>query len=425
MKHTLPTRLARAGRDAAVPGGQPVNPPVVRASTVLFASTAQMREMRARRGNERLFTYGARGNPTAFALEDMVTELEGGYRTRLFPSGLAAAAMTLLAYVRPGEHVLLPDCVYEPVRNLAGGFLRQHGVASDFYAADGSDLADRLRPETRLVYVEAPGSLAYEICDLPAIAALAHAHGALVAADNTWGSGLLYQPLALGADISLMAATKYLGGHSDVMMGTVCTTEAAWPALSALADAFGMAVSADDAYLVQRGMRSLGARMAQHEAGALTVARWLQARPEVARVFCPALPGDPGHALWQRDCRGTNGLLSFALRRGGLAAAERFVDSLALFGIGASWGGFESLATVADMPRARSVGDWSSHPVLVRLHIGLEGVPDLLADLERGFAAIDGQAADAAEQPRRQGIGHGAGERPAPCGIEEEEGRHR
>jgi len=260
MTSSLPTRLAHAGRTSTVPGGQPVNPPVVRASTVLFDSVAQQREMRARRDTERLFTYGARGNPTNFALEDMVTMLEGGYRTRLFPSGLAAAAMTILAYVRPGQHVLLPDCVYEPVRNLANGFLRQHNIAADFYAADGSDLDAKLRPETRLVYVEAPGSLTYEMLDLPALAARAHAHGALVAADNTWGSGLLYRPLELGADISLMAATKYLGGHSDVMMGTVCTTEAAWPELASMADAFGITVSPDDAYLVQRGIRSLSAR---------------------------------------------------------------------------------------------------------------------------------------------------------------------
>ena len=388
MTYSLPTRLAHAGRTSSVPGGQPVNPPVVRASTVLFDSVAQQRELRARREGERLFTYGARGNPTNFALEDMVTLLEGGHRTRLFPTGLAAAAMTILAYVRPGQHVLLPDCVYEPVRNLANGFLRQHGIATDFYAADGADLARRLRPETRLVYVEAPGSLAYEMCDLPAIAALAHAHGALEAADNTWGSGLLYRPLELGADISLMAATKYLSGHSDVMMGTVCTTEAAWGELSSVADAFGMTVSPDDAYLVQRGIRSLGARLAAHQESAVTVATWLRERPEVARVFCPALPDDPNHALWKRDCHGTNGLLSFTLRTGAPVAAERFVDSLALFGIGASWGGFESLAVLADMRRARSVTDWSAHGQMIRLHIGLEGVEDLLADLEQAFAAI-------------------------------------
>jgi len=388
MTKALPTRLAHAGRISGVPGGQPVNPAVVRASTVLFESVAQQREMRARRNTERLFTYGARGNPTNFALEDMVTMLEGGYRTRLFPSGLAAAAMTILAYVRPGQHVLLPDCVYEPVRNLANGFLRQHSIAADFYAADGSDLDAKLRPETRLVYVEAPGSLVYEMCDLPALAERAHANGALVAADNTWGSGLLYRPLELGADISLMAATKYLGGHSDVMMGTVSTTEAAWQPLATMSDAFGMAVSPDDAYLVQRGIRSLGARLAQHQESALAVAQWLLDRPEVAQVFCPALPHDPSHALWQRDCSGTNGLLSFTLHSQAPVAPERFVDSLELFGIGASWGGFESLAVLADMRRARSISDWSSHGTVIRLHIGLEAVSDLLSDLDQAFAAI-------------------------------------
>lgn len=388
MTKALPTRLAHAGRISAVSGGQPVNPAVVRASTVLFESVAQQREMRARRDTERLFTYGARGNPTNFALEDMVTMLEGGYRTRLFPSGLAAAAMTILAYVRPGEHVLLPDCVYEPVRNLANGFLRQHSIAADFYAADGSDLDAKLRPETRLVYAEAPGSLVYEMCDLPALAERAHANGALVAADNTWGSGLLYRPLELGADISLMAATKYLCGHSDVMMGTVCTTEAAWQPLATMSDSFGMAVSPDDSYLVQRGIRSLGARLAQHQESALAVAQWLLDRPEVAQVFCPALPHDPNHTLWQRDCHGTNGLLSFTLHSQAPVAPERFVDNLQLFGIGASWGGFESLAVLADMRRARSISDWSSHGTVIRLHIGLEAVSDLMSDLDQAFAAI-------------------------------------
>ncbi|KAI3597537.1 Cystathionine beta-lyase (plasmid) [Cupriavidus necator H850] len=388
MTKALPTRLAHAGRISAVSGGQPVNPAVVRASTVLFESVAQQREMRARRDTERLFTYGARGNPTNFALEHMVTMLEGGYRTRLFPSGLAAAAMTILAYVRPGEHVLLPDCVYEPVRNLANGFLRQHSIAADFYAADGSDLDAKLRPETRLVYAEAPGSLVYEMCDLPALAERAHANGALVAADNTWGSGLLYRPLELGADISLMAATKYLCGHSDVMMGTVCTTEAAWQPLATMSDSFGMAVSPDDSYLVQRGIRSLGARLAQHQESALAVAQWLLDRPEVAQVFCPALPHDPNHTLWQRHCHGTNGLLSFTLHSQAPVAPERFVDNLQLFGIGASWGGFESLAVLADMRRARSISDWSSHGTVIRLHIGLEAVSDLMSDLDQAFAAI-------------------------------------
>ncbi len=394
MKDTLPNRPIQLDRNATVSGGKPVNPPIVRASTVLFDSVAHMREMRARRNTERVFTYGARGNPTAFALEDVVTELEGGYRTRLYPTGLAAASITLLAYVRPGEHMLLPDCVYEPVRKLALGFLKEQGLEVDFYAANGSDVKARMRPNTRLIYVEAPGSLVYEICDLPALAKLAHEHGALVAADNTWGSGLLYRPLALGADISIMAATKYLSGHSDVMMGTVCTNEAAWSRLSTLSDALGMTVSPDDAYLVHRGIRSMGARLSQHERSAMTVARWLQERSEVAQIFCPALPGDPNHELWKRDCRGTNGLLSFSLLDKSPLAAERFVDALSLFGIGSSWGGFESLATIADMQSARSVTDWSQSGPLIRLHIGLERVEDLLDDLGRGFEAIQGLEAE-------------------------------
>jgi cystathionine beta-lyase len=383
------TRLVRAGRTSQVQGGTAVNPPVVRASTALFENCAQQRDMRERRSDERLFTYGARGTPTAFALEDIVAEMEGGYRTRLFPTGLAAAAMMLLSYLKPGDHVLMADCVYEPVRNLVPQFLHPYGIEAEFFAADGSDIVERLRPTTRMIYVECPGSLVYEICDLPRLAALARPRGILIAADNTWGSALQYRPLALGADISIMAATKYLSGHSDVMMGTVTTTEASWKPLQARCDAFGVAVSPDDAYLVLRGIRSLAARLAQHQASALAVARWLQDRPEICRLFCPALPSDPGHALWQRDCAGTNGLVSFELQpEYGRADAERFADALCLFGIGASWGGFESLVGVADMTRARSVKDWSQHGQVVRLHIGLEDVVELIADLEQGLGVL-------------------------------------
>jgi cystathionine beta-lyase len=385
------TRLVRGGRTPQVEGGISVNPPVVRASTVLFDNCAQQREMRGRRGDERVFTYGARGTPTAFALEDIVCEMEGGYRTRLFPTGLAAAAMTLLSYLRPGDHVLMADCVYEPVRNLVAQFLRPYGIEADFFAADGSDIESKLRPSTRMIYVECPGSLAYEMCDLPRLAAIAKPRDILIAADNTWGSGLQYRPLALGADISIIAATKYLSGHSDVMMGTVTTTQQAWAPLQARCDAFGMAVSPDDAYLVLRGIRSLAPRLAQHQANALEVAKWLQNRSEVRRVLCPALPDDPGHMIWKRDCTGTNGLVSFELNlEYTREAAERFADALSLFGIGASWGGFESLVSIADMTRARTIADWSERGTLLRLHIGLEDVCELIADLERGFTAIAG-----------------------------------
>ncbi len=386
---SLETRIAHLGKHPAPAGGAAVNPPLVRASTVVFDSVAAMREARARRGEERVFSYGARGTPTTFALEDAVSELEGGHRTRLFPTGLAAIGMVLLSYLKPGDHVLMSDSVYEPARQLVHSFLDPYGIRCTFFAADGSGIEQLFEPATRLVYAECPGSLVYEMCDLPKLAALAHARGALLAADNTWGSGLQYRPLALGADISLMAATKYLSGHSDVMMGTVATTREAWRALNERCDAFGMTVSPDDAWLVLRGIRTLPARLRLHEQHALEVARWLSARPEVATVFCPALPTHPGHDLWRRDCRGTNGLLSFELRPEiAPAAVERLVDALSLFGRGSSWGGYESLVAWANMRAARSVSDWSARGAVVRLHVGLEAPADLVADLGRGFAAL-------------------------------------
>jgi len=380
--------LVHGGKQPRYEGGRPVNPPLVRASTVLFDSVAQQLDLRARRDSERNFIYGARGNPTNFALEDLVTELEGGFRTRLFPTGLAAIGMVLLACLKPGDHLLMSDGVYEPARHLVRSFLVPRGIECSFFAADGSDAARLMRPNTRVVYAECPGSLLYEMCDLPALAALAHEAGALLVADNTWGSGLQYRPLALGADISVMAATKYLGGHSDVMMGTACATEAAWAPLNQTCDAFGMTVSPDDAWLVLRGARTMGVRLAQHQRQALEVARWLQRRSEVARVFHPALPGDAAHALWLRDCHGSNGLLSFEFAPAiGHDSASRWVDALGLFGIGASWGGYESMVGLYDLGHSRGAA-WTGRGLLVRLHIGLEEVEALLADLAQAFDAI-------------------------------------
>ncbi|WP_026639578.1 cystathionine beta-lyase [Bordetella petrii] len=384
----IKTRLASVGKTPAYDGGTAVNPPVVRASTVVFRNAAHQRQARERRGQDRLFTYGARGTPTTFALEDAVCELEGAYRARLFPTGLAAIAMTLVSYLRPGDHVLISDSAYQPVRQLARQFLEPYGIEYSFFAADGSDAEDGMRPNTRMLYAECPGSLVYEMCDLPALAAMAHARGAWVAADNTWGSGCQYRPLALGADISVMAATKYLSGHSDVMMGTVATTEAAWKPLAQRCDAFGITVSPDDAWLVLRGVRSLIPRLAMHERHALQVAQWLASQPGVATVFCPALPSHPGHDLWQRDCQGTNGLVSIELARTtSQANVDRFIDSLQLFGIGASWGGHESLVTQAHMSETRSVTDWSKRGPVVRLHIGLEDPQDLIDDLAQALQA--------------------------------------
>lgn len=379
------TRLIHAARTEKGQGGRAVNVPITRISTVLFDNLAQMRDARARRDSERVLTYGARGNPTSHALEDLVTELEGGYRSRLYGTGLAAAAQVFLAYVRPGDHVLITDAVYSPVRKLASEFLQPFGIEVSYFAPDGKGLEAQLRPNTKLVYAEVPGSLLYELCDLPAIAALCKPRNILLAVDNTWGSGYLYRPLALGADISIMALTKYLGGHSDVMMGSVSTTQAAWPALGRMSDTFGNAVSADDAYLILRGARTLATRLDVHERQALEVAQWLLAQPQVKRVFHPALPDHPGHALWRRDFSGSNGLLSFELNSADPAYLERFIDGLQLFGLGASWGGYESLVTVADTQDRERAADRALNPV-VRLHIGLEDVAALIEDLQRGFA---------------------------------------
>ncbi|MGY2401444.1 cystathionine beta-lyase [Pseudomonas sp. SDO5271_S396] len=382
------TRLIHAARTEKGSGGRAVNVPVTRLSTVLFDNLAQMRDARARRDSERVLSYGARGNPTSHALEDLVTELEGGYRTRLYSTGLAAAAQVFLAYLRPGDHVLITDAVYSPVRKLAQEFLQPFGIQVSYFTPDGNGLEAQLQANTRLVYAEVPGSLLYELCDLPAIAALCKPRNILLAVDNTWGSGYLYRPLALGADISIMALTKYLGGHSDVMMGSVCTTEAAWSALGKMSDTFGNAVSADDAYLVLRGARTLATRLDVHERQAVEIAQWLQAQPQVKRVFHPALPGHPGHALWRRDFSGSNGLLSFELSSLDPAYIERFIDGLQVFGLGASWGGYESLVTVADTRDRDSAADRTLNPV-VRLHIGLEDVAALIEDLQRGFALAD------------------------------------
>ncbi|MDB6142144.1 MAG: rhodanese domain protein/cystathionine beta-lyase [Pseudomonas sp.] len=378
------TRLVHAARTVKGSGGRSVNVPVTRLSTVLFDNLQQMRDARNRRDHERVLSYGARGNPTAFALEDMVTELEGGHRTRLFPTGLAAVAQTLLAYLRPGDHVLITDAVYWPVRRLEEDFLRPFGIEVSYFNADGLGLEAQLQANTRMVYTEVPGSHLYELSDLPAMAALCKPRGIVLVADNTYGSGYLYRPLTLGADVSIMALTKYLCGHSDVVMGSVCTTEAAWEPLSRMSDSFGNTVSPDDAYLVLRGARTLAARLDVHERQALEVAHWLQGHPQVNRVFHPALPDHPGHALWKRDFSGSNGLLSFELADPEPGQAGRFIGALELFGLGASWGGYESLITLTEVS-AHSAGV-GLNPVL-RLHIGLEDVGALIEDLRRGFEA--------------------------------------
>ncbi|WP_409309726.1 cystathionine beta-lyase [Pectobacterium sp. B1J-3] len=389
MSQQPKTRLIHGGRGQSRSIG-PVNPPVMRASTILFDSLSTWRDVRNRRETERLLSYGARGTETTFALESLVTELEGGYRAQLFSTGLAAIAVTIMGYAHAGGHVLFADSVYEPVRKIAKLFLQPNKISYDFFKTDGSDFEEKLRPETQLVFAESPGSLLYEMLDLPEICRIAHARGIPVAVDNTWGSAWLYNPLALGADVSVIAATKYLCGHSDVMMGIMVATEAAWKQIGDLPEAIGQACSPDDVSLVLRGMRTLGARLSVHGQSALTVAKWLQQRPEVEKVYFPGLEDHPRYELYQRDCKGANGLLTIELKSQYTQAhAEAFIDALTLFGIGASWGGFESLVLPANVNGARTATDWSQHGQFIRFHIGLEDVNDLLADLQQGIRALN------------------------------------
>lgn len=386
----LRTRLIHVGSPALRDGAGPVNVPVVRTSTVRFADSAAQQALQARRGaGERVATYGRHGLDTHAALESAITTLEGGYRTLLAPSGLSAISLVFLALLKPGDHVLVSDSVYAPVRKVDQVLLQRQGIRVEYFTPGRDALPDLLRPQTRLLYVESPGSLLYEVLDLPALAAQARERGVVVAIDNTWGAGLYHRPLALGANISIQAATKYLAGHSDVMMGSVTAdTPELFDRLAATYDALGLSVGADDAYLTLRGIRTLDVRLARHQANATAVAAYLSAHPDVLKVYYPPLPQDPGHALWKRDFSGANGLLTFAFAQNDPQAAGVFVDALRYFSIGASWGGYESLALEAAPQRLAEHTGWPGGRGAVRLHVGLEHPDDLIADLERGFAAV-------------------------------------
>ncbi len=379
------SRLIHGSRTGAKATG-PVNPPIVRASTIAHRTVADMAEAEARRASgQRVQSYGRRGTDTSFALEDALVDLEGGHGARLTASGLAANALVFLTYLRPGDHVAISDGVYGPVRRFVKTVLASYGIGYDFFAADGHDLESRLRPQTRLVYIECPGSALFEIVDLPKAVALAHSRGITVAVDSTWGSGWTYHPLALGADISILSATKYLAGHSDLLLGAVIANAAAWPALNTMADLTGAACSAEDAYLVLRGLKTLSVRLSAHERSARTLVDWFKAQRWVERVYFPPLVDHPGHALWQRDFSGACGLFSVEFKGRDETTLAAFLDQLRLFGLGASWGGFESLARPEVSATLRSVSANPTGPV-VRFHAGLEDVDDLLADLKAAAA---------------------------------------
>lgn len=375
------TRLAHSGNDPREFFGF-VNPPVVRASTVLFPDAATL-EQRAQR-----YTYGTRGTPTSDALCSAIDELEGSAGTVAVPSGLAAVTLPLLAFLSAGDHVLIVDSVYGPTRHFANTMLARLGIEVEYYDPSiGAGIAALLRPNTRVVWTESPGSNTFEIQDIPAIAEAAHKAGAIVMMDNTWATPLLFRPLDHGVDISVHAATKFPAGHSDVLLGTVSANEACWPKLREAFVTLGIPSSSDDCYQVLRGLRTMGVRLERHGESALTVARWLAGQNEVAEVLHPALESFPGHALWKRDFKGSSSLFSFVLAGGGKREAHAFLDALELFGLGFSWGGYESLAVPVYLgDRTISRRDYAG-PV-IRLHIGLEDVEDIIDDLKKGFAAL-------------------------------------
>jgi cysteine-S-conjugate beta-lyase len=380
------TRLAHAGNRPRDNHGV-VNPPVYHASTILFPTLAALHAAEADRLTGT--TYGRYGTPTVFALEEAFAALEGAERAIALPTGLAAVTMSLLAFLKPGDHLLMVDTVYEPARRFCDQFLAKFGIATTYYPPMiGAEIAKLMRPETRVVYLETPGSLTFEVQDAPAIAAAAHAAGALVLLDNTWGTPLFFKPLAHGVDVSIQAATKYISGHSDVMLGMVATRAELWRTIKITAHGLGHAAAPDDCYLALRGLRTLAVRLARHQANALALARWLQARPEVERVLHPALPEHPGHAVWRRDFTGSSGLFSVLLNPVSEAALAAMLDGLTLFAMGYSWGGYESLIVPGNPGRARSAAPWTAAGPLLRIHAGLEDPQDLIADLEAGFRRL-------------------------------------
>ncbi len=376
------TRLAHAGRDPARFDGF-VNTPVYRGSTVLYP-TLQCLE-----ANDQDYSYGRLGTPTVDALQTALAELEGGHATLLTPSGLSAISATLLSFVSSGDHILVSDSVYRPTRRFCENVLKRLGVATTYYdPLIGGGIAELLTDKTKLVFTESPGSQTFEVQDIPAIAEAAHKRGAVVIMDNTWATPLYFKPFSHGVDVSIHAATKYIVGHADAMLGAITTNKATRSAVARTHDELGLCPGPEDVYLGLRGLRSLSVRLARHQVSGLEMAEWLAGRPEVTRVIHPARPGDPGHALWQRDFAGASGLFSIVLKPCAQDALAAMLDGLTLFGMGYSWGGYESLILPFDPRSYRSATTWQVEGPALRLHIGLEDVEDLKADLAAGFARL-------------------------------------
>jgi cysteine-S-conjugate beta-lyase len=382
------TLVTTAGRNPEDNFGV-VNPPVYHASTIIYPSVKVHDE--ARKNKLEGVQYGRIGTPTTFAFEEAVAALEGGTRSVSLCSGLNALTTCVLAVVKAGDHILVSDSCYGPMRTFCTGALARLGVETTFYdPLIGAGIAALMHANTKLVYTESPGSLTFEVQDVPAIAAAAHAHGALVMLDNSWSGGLYFQPFRHGVDLSVQAATKYLAGHSDAMLGTITSAnDDVWRKVKTTAMELGLCAGPDDCYLGLRGIRTLAVRLKQHQENGLQLARWLQARPEVVRVIHPALPQDPGYRLWKRDFTGATGLFAIVLKPSyPKVAVDALIDALDLFGLGYSWGGFDSLITAPNPGALRSATKYEAGGPFIRLHVGLEDADDLIADLERGFAAL-------------------------------------
>lgn len=379
------TRLVHAGRSKNYTGSA-VNPPLVRASTIVFETFDELRHASQQRGN-RVPYYGRRGTDTHFALQQAICELEGGSGCALYPCGAAAVSGALLAFLSSGDHLLMVDSVYEPTRALCDKLLAGLGVETTYYDPQaGAAIAALIKPNTKVIFLESPGSLTFEVQDLPAICAVAKQHNIVTILDNTWASPILCKPFELGVDVSVQSATKYIVGHSDVMLGTASANARHWPRLREYSYLLGYCASADDAYTALRGLRTLAVRLKQHEQSALFLAKWLLQQPEVETVLHPALPSHPGHAIFQRDFSGSNGLFSFVLKQGSQRQIEAFIEGMQHFKMGFSWGGYESLITATmQVQSLRSATTWAYSGPLIRLHVGLEDVDDLVADLRAAF----------------------------------------
>ncbi|WP_082627270.1 cystathionine beta-lyase [Colwellia sp. TT2012] len=392
MKHD--TKIVKAGRNAKWTKGV-VNPAITRASTVVFDTVAEMNHAVANRHNQTM-VYGRRGTTTAFAFSEAMTELEGGAGCALYPSGTAAITNAILAFIQQGDHILMVDTAYEPTRDYCDKILAKIGVSTTYYdPMIGAGIEALIQDNTRIVFLESPGSITMEVQDVPSISAVAHKHGCIVMLDNTWGAGINFKPFDYGVDISVQAATKYIVGHSDVMLGTATAVEKHWPQLRDYSYLMGQCTSPDDLYLALRGIRTLVVRLKQHQQSAITVAHWLTARPEVAKILHPAFASCPGHEFFKRDFSGSNGLFSFVLNCGNKVALTAFLDGLEHFKLGYSWGGFESLILgFSNVNSIRSATSFDCEFPLIRLHIGLEDVEDLISDLESGFERFNKVLAD-------------------------------